>query len=164
MDLKKSVLVFTASVILLMGAGITPASAADFDLTIALGGVEVPGDKKFVEPGSYLRVDTYLTNNGPDPAPGRILVTGEVLPECPYLVGWYLSTDTTITTDDIQVGGYCPNGLEAGQTFRFWADVYVPVNIARGFYYWGAIADYNQSLVETDETNNAATGSQVNIR
>jgi hypothetical protein len=163
MDLKKSLLVFTVSAIVLV-AGMTTARADDFDLTIALGGVEAPGGGKHVSPGTYLRIDTYLTNNGPDPAPGRILVTGEVLPECPYLVGWYLSTDTVITTDDIQIGGYCPNGLEAGQTLRFWADIYVPVNIEGGFYYWGAIADYNESLVETDETNNAATGAQVNIR
>jgi hypothetical protein len=164
MDLKKSMLVFAVSAVLMMVAGITTASAADFDLTIALGGVEGPGGGNHVAPGTYTRIDTYLTNNGPDPAPGRILVTGEVLPECPYLVGWYLSTDTTITTADTQIGGYCPNGLEAGQTFRFWADVYVPVNIEGGFYYWGAIADYNESLVETDETNNAATGARVNIR
>ena len=164
MDLKKSILVFTVSAGIMMVAGITTASAEDFDLTIALGGVETQGSGKHVKPGTYLRLDTYLTNNGPDPAPGRILVTGEVLPECPYLVGWYLSTDTTITTADTQIGGYCPNGLEAGQTFRFWADVYVPVNITPGFYYWGAIADYNESLVETDETNNAATGERVNIR
>ena len=163
MDLKKSMLVFTVSAVM-MAAGITTASAEDFDLTIALGGVEAPGSGHFVRPGTNVRLDTYLTNNGPDPAPGRITVTGEVLPECPYLVGWYLSTDTTITTADTQIGGYCPNGLEAGQTFRFWADVYVPVNIEGGFYYWGAIADYNESLVETDETNNAATGEQVNIR
>ena len=163
MDLKKSMLVFTVSAVMMV-AGITTASAEDFDLTIALGGVEAQGSGKHVKPGTYLRLDTYLTNNGPDPAPGRITVTGEVLPECPYLVGWYLSTDTIITTDDTQIGGYCPNGLEAGQTLRFWADVYVPVNIEGGFYYWGAIADYNESLVETDETNNAATGEQVNIR
>lgn len=156
-------LALTASVIM-VGAGITTVRADDFDLTIALGGVEVRGSGNHVKPGTYLRIDTYLTNNGPDPAPGRILVTGEVLPECPYLVGWYLSTDTIINTDDTQIGGFCPNGLEAGQTFRFWADVYVPVNIEGGFYYWGAIADYNESLVETDETNNAATGAQVNIR
>ena len=162
MNFRKSILAFTVSAIMMM-AGITTASAADFDLTIALGGVEAQGNGKHVKAGDYLRLDTYLTNNGPDPAPGRILVTGEVLPDCPYLVGWYLSTDTIINTDDIQIGGYCPNGLEAGQTLRFWADVYVPVNIEGGFYYWGAIADYNESLVETDETNNAATGAWVNI-
>lgn len=144
--------------------GVTSAQASEFDLAIALGGVESVNGGKHVRPGEYLRLDTYLTNNGPDPAPGRITVTGEVLPDCPYLVGWYLSTDNVITNDDIQIGGFCPNGLEAGQTLRFWADVYVPANIQGGTYYWGAIADYNNAVVETDETNNAALGAPVVIR
>ncbi len=163
MNLRKSVLMFTLSA-MMMTAGMTAANAADFDLTIALAGVEAKGSGKHVKPGTHVRLDTYLTNNGPDPAPGRITVTGEVLPECPYLVGWYLSQDTIITTEDIQIGGYCPNGLEAGQTFRFWADAYVPVNIEGGFYYWGAIADYNDSVLETNEDNNAAVGEKVTIR
>ncbi|MET1253914.1 hypothetical protein [Aliikangiella maris] len=157
---KKCIALLTGLTVL----GGTLVQADDFDLTIALGEVEGNQNKSRVEPGSYHRIDTYLTNNGPDAAPGRILVTGEVLPECPYLVGWYLSEDATITTDDIQIGGFCPNGLQAGQTLRFWADVYVPVNITGGFYYWGAIVDYNQAVVETDESNNAALGDQVLVR
>lgn len=163
MDMQKFAQTFAISSAVFM-IGVTSAKAADFDLTVALGGVESRNAGKHVRPGEYLRLDTYLTNNGPDPAPGRITVTGEVLPECPYLVGWYLSTDNMITTDDIQIGGYCPNGLEAGQTLRFWADVYVPANIEGGIYYWGAIADYNNTVVETDETNNAAFGASVVIR
>jgi len=147
-----------------LATGVTTTHADSFDLSIALGKAEGTQNTKRVAPGAYLRLDTYLTNNGPDSAPGRILVTGEVLPDCPYLVGWYLSSDTVITADDIQIGGYCPNGLEAGQTLRFWADVYVPVNIAGGMYYWGAIADYNGSLLETDVTNNAALGKVVVVR
>ena len=163
MNIKRSFFASIASFSFLV-AGVTTAHAEDFDLSIILDGIEGVQNAKHVSPGSYLRLDTYLTNNGPDSAPGRILVTGEVLPECPYLVGWYLSTDSVITNDDIQVAGFCPNGLEAGQTLRFWADVYVPVNIEGGKYYFGAIADYNESIVETDETNNAALGSQVVIR
>lgn len=163
MDMKKYVQVSAISVIMMM-TGFTTANAADFDLTIALDGVESPSGGRHVKPGDYLRLDTYLTNNGPDAAPGRITVTDEVLPECPYLVAWYLSTDEIITTDDIQIGGYCPNGLQAGQTYRFWADVYVPVNIVGGTYFWGAIADYNNTVVETNEINNTALGAVVVVR
>lgn len=163
MDIKKFAHALAISSAMFM-IGMTSAKAANFDLTIALGGVESRSAGKHVRPGEYLRLDTYLTNNGPDPAPGRITVGGEVLPECPYLVGWYLSADAVITTDDIQIGGYCPNGLEAGQTLRFWADVYIPANIEGGMYYWGAIADYNNTVVETDEINNAAVGETVVIR
>jgi hypothetical protein len=133
-------------------------STAQVDLTIALGGVEYVGGGKRVPPGTYLRLDTYLTNLGSDASPGRT-------PSKPaYLVSWYLSPDTTITTDDIQIGSYSGNSLAAGETFRFWADVLVPLVIQRGFYYWGAIVDYTEILNETDETNNATTGNLVNIR
>lgn len=163
MNIKKLFHTFAFSLPLFF-IGVTSAKAADFDLTIALGGVESVNGGKHVKPGEYLRLDTYLTNYGPDPAPGRVSVTGEVQPECPYLVGWYLSTDNMITTDDIQIGGYCPNGLEAGQTLRFWADVYIPANVTGGIYYWGTIADYNNTVDETDEANNAAFGATVVIR
>jgi hypothetical protein len=161
--IKKFAQTFAISLAMFL-TGATSANAADFDLTISLSGVESANGGRHARPGEYLRLDTYLTNNGPDPAPGRVSVTGEVLPECPYLVGWYLSEDNVITTDDIQIGGFCPNGLEAGQTLRFWADVYIPANIQGGMYYWGAIADYNNTVVETDENNNAALGASVVIR
>lgn len=163
MIIKKFAQTFAISLAMFL-TGAASANAADFDFTISLGGVESANGGRHARPGEYLRLDTYLTNNGPDPAPGRVSVTGEVLPECPYLVGWYLSEDNVITTDDIQIGGFCPNGLEAGQTLRFWADVYIPANIQGGMYYWGAIADYNNTVVETDENNNAALGASVVIR
>jgi len=131
-------------------------STLQYDLTIDLGGVE--GGGQHVSPGTYVRLDTYLTNLGPDTAPGR------TPSKSAYLVSWYLSTDTVIDTNDIQIGSYSGNSLAAGETFRFWADVLVPLNIPKGFYYWGAIVDYTEILNETDETNNAATGDQVNIR
>jgi hypothetical protein len=163
MKIKKLVFPIMLSLLFCI-LGFAYTVTGNFDLTITVGEVEGNQNKNRVAPGSYVRLDTYLTNNGPDAAPGRILVTGEVLPECPYLVGWYLSVDENITTDDIQVGGFCPNGLEAGQTLHFWADVYIPVNIEEGFYYWGAIVDYNNSVTETDETNNAALGTLTVVR
>lgn len=131
-------------------------STLQYDLTIALG--EVEGGAKHLRPGTYTRLDTFLTNLGPDTAPGR---TGS---KSAYLVSWYLSSDTVIDTGDIQIGSYSGNSLEAGETFRFWADVLVPLDIENGFYYWGAIVDYTEILNETDESNNAATGDTVNIR
>jgi hypothetical protein len=128
-------------------------STAQVDLTIT----DLIGDRNATR-GTYYRLDTYLTNLGPDPAPGRT-------PSKPaYLVAWYLSTDQTITTDDTFIGSYSGNSLGAGETFRFFMDVLVPADIPRGFYYWGAIADYTGILGETNETNNAVTGNRVNVR
>jgi hypothetical protein len=131
-------------------------STLQYDLTIDLG--EVEGGAKKVSPGTYTRLDTYLTNLGPDTAPGR------TPSRAAYYVTWYLSTDPVIDTSDIQIGSYSGNSLEAGETLRFWADVLVPLDIEKGFYHWGAIVDPTEILNETDEGNNSATGDQVNIR
>lgn len=141
----------------LVGDQITlSASTLQYDLTIALGGVE--GGANRVAPGTYTRLDTYLTNLGPDTAPGR------TPSKSAYLVAWYLSTDPVIDTSDIRIGSFSGNSLAPGETLRFWADVLVPLDIEKGFYYWGAIVDYTGILSETDETNNAATGDKVNVR
>jgi len=141
----------------LVGDPITLSSSTlQYDLTIVLDGVE--GGLKKMSPGDYGRLDTYLTNLGPDTAPGR---TGS---KSAYLVAWYLSTDTTIDTSDIRIGSYSGNSLDADETFRFWADFMIPVGTPNGFYYFGAIVDYTEILNETDETNNVALGDLINIR
>ncbi|MGD2116574.1 MAG: CARDB domain-containing protein [Acidobacteriota bacterium] len=131
-------------------------STLQYDLTVDLG--EVEGGAKRVAPGTYTRLDTYLTNLGPDTAPGR------TPSRAAYYVRWYLSTDPVIDTGDIQIGSFSGSSLDAGETFRFWADVLVPLDIEKGFYYWGAIVDPTEILNETDETNNAAAGDRVNVR
>jgi len=131
-------------------------STLQYDLTIDLGSVE--GGAKHVSPGTYVRLDTFLTNLGPDTAPGR------TPSKSAYLVAWYLSTDQVIDTSDVQIGSFSGNSLQAGETLRFWADVLIPLDIEGGKYYWGAIVDYTEILNETDESNNAATGDSIVIR
>ncbi|MBL6445413.1 hypothetical protein JMN32_03790 [Fulvivirga sp. 29W222] len=128
---------------------------AQYDLTIELGDVEHVNGGKSVSAGSQLRLDTYLTNLGPDPSPGRTPTSTA------YLVGWYLSSDTIITTDDIRIGSFSGNSLNPDETVRFWADVQIPSDIQGGWYYWGAIVDYSDLLIETNEFNNTALGNQV---
>jgi len=141
----------------LVGDAITLSpSTLQYDLTITLDGVE--GGLKHMSPGDQGRLDTYLTNLGPDTSPGR---TGS---KSAYLVAWYLSTDTTIDTNDIRIGSFSGNSLDADETFRFWADFMIPVGTPKGFYYFGAIVDYTEILNETDETNNVALGDSINIR
>ncbi|WP_046744532.1 CARDB domain-containing protein [Kordia zhangzhouensis] len=129
----------------------------DYDFTIALGEVEHVGGGRHVRPGTQLRLDTYLTNLGTDASPGRTPTsTG-------YLVAWYLSTDTVITTDDIRIGSFSGNSLNPRETWRFWSDVLIPENIEGGWYYWGAIIDYTNLVDETNESNNTASGDRVII-
>lgn len=129
------------------------ASTAQIDLTID----DVVGPVKAFR-GEYLRIDVYLTNQGPDAAPGLSATA------CGYYSGVYLSTDTTITTADTLIGRGCHAALAGGATNRFWRDVTIPADMPRGFYYWGAIADDTEILGETDETNNAfGSPARVNI-
>jgi hypothetical protein len=51
-----------------------------------------------------------------------------------------------------------------GATYRFYADIIIPSAISTGFYYWGAIADDADTVIETDETNNAFAGNRVRVR
>jgi hypothetical protein len=72
-------------------------------------------------------------------------------------IGYYISTDSNITTADrlIGVGSITiPRGVQA-ENDNAW--LYIPSDLASGStYYLGAIVDYNKSLSEVDESNNAA--------
>ncbi len=129
------------------------ASTAQIDLTID----DVIGPNR-AQRGEALRLDVYLTNLGPDAAPGLSATA------CGFYVSAYLSTDTTIDTSDTLIGRGCMASLAGGATLRFFKDVTVPADMPRGFYYWGAIADDTEILGETDETNNAfGSPDRVNI-
>jgi len=71
--------------------------------------------------------------------------------------GIYLSTDSTITTGDVELLIYDLPGLSAGGSNNVWKDVVIPADTDPGPYYVGAIADYNDTVAESNEGNN--TGS-----
>lgn len=109
--------------------------------------------------GEWFRVDTSITNLGPDTAPGRAVSS------CGHYTGFYLSTDTTITSDDLLLSRICLNSLAGGTTLRWWHDVLIPSDVPRGFYYLGVMADYTKILDETDETNNTfVAGNKVRVK
>ncbi|HSA17412.1 MAG TPA: CARDB domain-containing protein [Kiritimatiellia bacterium] len=88
---------------------------------------------------------------------------GNLVDEC--YIGFYLSTDTVVTTGDILLGnrgiygGILPGGTNSGS-----ANVGVPAWLAAGTYYLGAIADYDSRNAESDEGNNAFAGSSIAIQ
>ena len=53
------------------------------------------------------------------------------------------------------------SGLTAGAKKSATTSVTIPAALSAGTYYIGAIADYNNTTAETDETNNALTGNTV---
>lgn len=72
-------------------------------------------------------------------------------------VGYYISTNSTISTSDRRIGTgsiSLPRGVQ-WQNDNTW--LYIPSDLVSGqTYYLGAIVDYNGAISEVDENNNAA--------
>jgi YD repeat-containing protein len=79
-----------------------------------------------------------------------------------FNVGYYLSTDAAITTDDQLLGRDNVSSLGAGATLDVSRSVPISVYTQPGTYYFGLLVDYDGRQAETDESNNAIS-SQVNL-
>ena len=72
----------------------------------------------------------------------------------------YLSTDRTITTNDIYVDEFYRNSISPGSyASGYQYSVLIPTGINPGYYYLGMIADSRSSVTELDETNNVVADS-----
>ena len=68
---------------------------------------------------------------------------------------FYLSTDATITLDDINTGWGCSTtSLTAGESSGCGGLITIPTDVAAGTYYFGAYADIDSAIAESNETNN----------
>lgn len=73
-----------------------------------------------------------------------------------FRLGFYFSTDSTITTGHTYSGWYCNfPGLAAGTTDLCSGPIGVPLSLTPGTYYLGAIADDLGQVAESNENNNA---------
>jgi len=79
-----------------------------------------------------------------------------------FRVGYYLSTDSIIDTNDVLIGSRDLSILDAGESRTSASYATIPYNIDPGDYYLGIIVDDLNSEIETDEINNVlATGISV---
>ena len=79
----------------------------------------------------------------------------------------YLSTDSTITTSDTQVGSdQYSSSLSSGsyRTDSLSSSTRLPSNINAGTYYWGYILDVDSDVDEASESNNARTCGQITLQ
>jgi hypothetical protein len=76
----------------------------------------------------------------------------------------YLSTDDTITTSDRAIGTRTVSSLNVGATSASNTTVTIPSTLAPGTYFIGAIADYTNVQAESNESNNAHTGSTIVVQ
>jgi len=111
-------------------------------------------DPTTVEPGGTVEVDWD----------GDVAGTGTV--GGPFTIGFYLSTDTTITTGDVLLGSVVENTANnPGDTFGEASPgrmLTIPGGTSDGTYYLGMIIDSADAIAETNETNNIAW-SQIEV-
>ncbi|MHC2397878.1 subtilase family serine protease [Bradyrhizobium barranii subsp. barranii] len=112
-------------------------------------------NKTTVVAGTSLTVDAYNMNLG-NAAAG------------PATAGIYLSTDATITTSDtllttISTSTTLATVSQPGYYDHQTVMMTLPGNLTPGTYYVGGIADYNNHLAESNETNNTYNGVRVTV-
>jgi len=79
-----------------------------------------------------------------------------------FTVGLYLSQDNLIaTTDRLLKKVIFPDGLLAGQSTETTTKVTIPINLAPGDYYFGAIADVAKQVAESKEGNNKKASAET---
>ena len=79
-------------------------------------------------------------------------------------VGFYLSKDPVITTGDQRIGRRSISSLAIGAANTATTAVTVPSTFAVGTYYIGVIADYSNTVKESNETNNALAGNTLVVQ
>jgi uncharacterized repeat protein (TIGR01451 family) len=99
--------------------------------------------------GQQISVSTAVRNQGSGGSGG-------------FSVTLHLSTDSTITTSDIQIGQAYVNGLASGAEQVVIVNGTIPVNLT-GSYYLGVIVDCENMVPESNENNNSLAGNQVAI-
>nr|VFJ60237.1 MAG: CARDB protein [Candidatus Kentron sp. FM]VFJ62376.1 MAG: CARDB protein [Candidatus Kentron sp. FM]VFK13915.1 MAG: CARDB protein [Candidatus Kentron sp. FM] len=80
-----------------------------------------------------------------------------------FYTRYYLSTDSTITTDDTYLDYDSTRGLSAGKTTKESEWFRLPTNLVSGkTYYLGAIVDYSGRISESNESNNGRVLKKFN--
>lgn len=102
--------------------------------------------------GSTIQVSSTIRNFGDTPVGA-------------FRVGYYFSTDATITTADTYSGSFCNiTSLAAGAETSCNPAVSIPGSLAAGSYYVGALADDQFQIAESFESNNGrASASTTNV-
>lgn len=79
-------------------------------------------------------------------------------------VGFYLSTNATITANDRRIGTTSLSSVPAGSSIPLTLSALIPANLGPGTYYIGAIADDTGAVRESIEVNNALPGNIVTVK
>ena len=78
-------------------------------------------------------------------------------------VGFYASTDTTITINDTKIASITVSPIAAGQSAPVSVSVALLPGLAAGSYTIGAIADPDKLVPESSDANNALAGNTITV-
>jgi trimeric autotransporter adhesin len=116
----------------------TPPSGVDL-LVVTYAPSDPP---PLTKPGDPVEMPYWLAENGGDATSGA------------FSIGYYLSLDGQITTQDALLDTLASAGLAAAHDFTLPNSVTIPAGTAPGTYYLGVLLDRNGSVQESNETNN----------
>jgi hypothetical protein len=108
-------------------------------------------------PGGFLKFKDGVVNRGSAKAG-------------PFEIGYYLSADEFVTKEDIFLDMRAIAGVEAGATeTNYWSNTdsslaSLPLDLAPGNYWLGAIADHKNQVSEYREHNNVSPGAMIEVR
>ena len=112
-----------------------------------LVGEEVLPSTRIVAPGDSIQMVTRIANTGDLSTPA-------------FRVGVYLSTDDRIEPTDTLLGDrLVPFGLGGGFSSAGSAPITIPGGTPNGTYRIGLLADWQDTVVESDETDNGLVAS-----
>ncbi len=101
--------------------------------------------------GSKIAVRNTIKNQGKAPSGNLISIV------------IYLSKDPVITTADRWIYSRTTTKLVPGSSNTLLSTVVIPSNVVAGTYYLGAIVDYNNAHLESNESNNSLLGNSIQI-
>lgn len=105
---------------------------------------------------------THGAAGGPLAVTSSVINAGSVTaPEAE--IGFYLSSDADIATNDLRIGLLYLGTVAAGQGFAGPTPVLLPDSVPPGDYYLGGIADPQARLIESNEVNNTRAGNRIRI-
>lgn len=115
-----------------------PTNEPDLQVAFASGNYSA-------NPGDVASFNFDLTNAG------TAAVTGS------YRIGFVLSTDATLSSNDIFVGEVPTGNTAIGTTADIGGAITIPGNLGAGNYFLIAKADFDEVITESNENNNIAT-------
>ncbi len=77
--------------------------------------------------------------------------------------GIYLSTDSTISTSDTLLGTDAVAAMASGTSSSESVNITIPDTLATGTFYIGVIADYDNVVTESNETNNPSNALTLSV-